>query len=104
MRKLLVVATVVLALGACRGPRGFNALAVGMSKERVYEKCGTPMDTAAQGATEILRYRGDPDDDERRPDLFVRLVDGRVESFGRMGDFDSTKVPERTLNLNVREE
>ncbi len=37
-------------------------------------------------------------------DFFVRIVDGKVESFGRRGDFDSTKVPESktTLDVNIK--
>ena len=33
--------------------------------------------------------------------LYIRIIDGCVESYGRLGDFDSTKVPETTLNLKI---
>jgi Short C-terminal domain len=37
---------------------------------------------------------------------FVRLVDGRVESYGRTGDFDSTKTPAVRLesDQNVKQD
>jgi hypothetical protein len=34
-------------------------------------------------------------------DFFVRFKEGVVESYGRVGDFDSTNVPEATINVNT---
>ena len=33
-------------------------------------------------------------------DFFVRFEGGLVESYGRVGDFDSTQDPEATINVN----
>ena len=39
--------------------------------------------------------------DQQKGTYFVRLKNGVVESYGKVGDFDSTKTPE--LNINIRE-
>ena len=41
--------------------------------------------------------------EQPRTDYFVRFKNGLVESYGKMGDFDSTKVPETktTVDLNI---
>lgn len=33
-------------------------------------------------------------------DYFVKLTDGRVNAYGRVGDFGSTQTPESTININ----
>lgn len=58
---------------------------------------GHPASVSAQGRSEYLNYSLSETDDQAlygitRP-YYVRLVDGRVESYGRTGDFDSTKTP-----------
>lgn len=75
-----------------------NRLNVGMTKEEVSSLLGQPYRTAASGGVEFFVYelqRGGI-----RDLYFVKLVNGKVESYGRMGDFDSTKDP--TLNLNIK--
>ena len=58
---------------------------------------GAPASVSAQGRAEYLNYALSETDDHAflgvtRP-YYVRLVDGRVESYGRTGDFDSTRTP-----------
>ena len=38
-----------------------------------------------------------------KEDYFVRLKDGKVVSYGKVGDFDSTKPDQRRIDLNVTE-
>lgn len=80
-----------------------NSIEIGMTRDRVIELLGMPSSTSAiKGKTYLSyslreRHRG-------TQEFFVRLIDGNVESFGRLGDFDSTKVPEdkTTLDVNIK--
>lgn len=86
-------------------PKKMNHLNIGMTKQEVISVLGSPDSTAAPGnGVEFLRYTLDPWngfwDPSATEAYFVRLVDGRVDSYGRVGDFDSTKDP--TLNLNIK--
>lgn len=68
-----------------------------MTKDEVIAVMGKPVSVSAQGRTEYLNYSLSETDDQAFYGItipyYVRLIDGRVESFGRMGDFDSTKTP-----------
>ena len=78
-----------------------------MTKSEVCSALGVPTSSASPGGgVEILRYGLTTREDPRlvsglvTSEYFVRLVNGKVESYGRMGDFDSTKDP--TWNINVK--
>jgi hypothetical protein len=83
-----------------------------MTKKEVIAAIGDPASTAAPGnGVEILRYDlsstfknlalarygGIPPESQ---DYFVKLIDGKVDSYGKVGDFNSTKDP--TLNVNIQ--
>jgi hypothetical protein len=78
-----------------------------MTKQEVIQKLGRPVSTSAQSGVEYLNYRfAETSDDDfigNYSPYYVRIVDGKVESYGRLGDFDSTKVPESktTVDLNI---
>ena len=85
----------------------FSKISMGMSQQQVVQIMGRPDDISAQRGLVFLRYTHTPWYDHNGADggavnYFVRLIDDRVESFGKMGDFDSTKPPEQTINLNIR--
>ena len=69
-----------------------------MDKETVIRTLGEPNTTAAQGNTQYLKYimAGEGG----KAFYFIRLVNGKVEAYGRDGDFDSTKDP--TIKVNVK--
>lgn len=80
-----------------------------MDKTQVIHAMGEPTSTAAQNGSEIFKYnlyKGINPlfyDDTRPPrDYFVRFIDNKVESFGEVGDFDSTKDPTINVNLNQK--
>lgn len=103
LHTLILVAAICLA-GCATAPK-MNRLSVGMTKQEVVSVMGQPTSTAAPGSgVELLRYRLSPTSDHAlygvTEEYFVRLVNGKVESYGKMGDFDSTKDP--TLNLNIK--
>lgn len=77
----------------------------GMAKQEVIDSLGEPDNIAAQGRTEYLEYGWDKFMDGLVGSAewyYVRLVDGQVESFGRTGDFDSTKNPAVDFNINQK--
>jgi len=99
----------VLSFGGClTKPAGekLTSVSVGMTKDEVVKIMGTPSSIAATGPVQILKYEVPSMFSSRAmwssdwTPYYVRLVDGKVESFGRLGDFDSTKDP--TLNINIK--
>lgn len=76
-----------------------NKISVGMSKETVIQILGSPNSSAAQGNTEYLKYIMIINEFSRPRECFVRLVNGKVEAYGRIGDFDSTKDPTIKVQL-----
>ncbi len=77
---LLVVALLV----GCNSAAQLNNVRIGMSKDQVIALLGTPDSTSAQANVEYLTYylEGDSSYGRDRP-YMVRVVDGKVESFGR---------------------
>jgi hypothetical protein len=69
-----------------------------MTKQEVVSVLGGPESTSAPGSgIEILRYHLlTPPVEE----YFVKIANGKVVSYGKVGDFDSTKDP--TLDLNIK--
>jgi len=81
-----------------------NRLSIGMTKKEVISAMGDPSSTAAPGeGVEILRYELSPTvaaaEYHVTQEYYVKLINGRVDSYGRMGDFNSTKDP--TYNYNI---
>src|SRR5580658_5153113 len=76
---------IVVLLAGCATAEKLNDVHIGMTKDQVIALLGTPDSTSAQANVEYLTYylEGDPDYGRDRP-YMVRMVDGRVESFGRM--------------------
>lgn len=94
---LLAAALMLLCIG-CATANKISGVQVGMTKAEVIKTMGTPTSSSAHGADlEYLNYAlAETSDDAfwgaTKP-YFVRLVKGRVDAFGRHGDFDSTKTP-----------
>lgn len=102
MIALLTVAVAVAAAG-CVTRKDLTKLSLGMSKAEVIAELGKPKYDSVQGRAEYLTYESERSyfDGQVGGDfLYVRLIDGRVESFGQRGDFDSTKDP--TLQVITR--
>jgi hypothetical protein len=84
--KILVLASVLLVglLAGCNTAAQLNNIRIGMTKDQVLAILGTPDSTSAQADVEYLTYylEGDANYGRDRP-YMVRVVDGKVESFGR---------------------
>jgi hypothetical protein len=84
---LLAFALAGLVFAGCETSTRLNDMRIGMSKDQVVALLGTPDSTSAQANVEYLTYYleiNTPNGPvERTQPYFVRLVDGKVESFGR---------------------
>jgi outer membrane protein assembly factor BamE (lipoprotein component of BamABCDE complex) len=103
------IAATILLVG-CATSHKINTISTGMSKEAVIALMGKPVSVSATDGVEYLNYRLSETSDNAfygiTTPYFVRIVDGKVDAFGRMGDFDSTKTPtvriEKDEDIRVR--
>ncbi len=95
-RLTLVVALLAsLALAGCESSSRLNTIRIGMTKAEVQEILGTPDSTSAQANVEYMTYYLTADSGYGRDQPYmVRLVSGKVESFGRVAQlFDLYNRP-----------
>lgn len=100
---LLFLISSLILLPGCLTQKDLSKISVGMSKQDVIAQLGKPKDVAVQGRVEYFTYEGEAGyfDGRIGGDFkFIRFIDGKVESFGKKGDFDSTKDP--TININTK--
>jgi hypothetical protein len=83
--KLAVLLLAAVLLAGCASK--MNEVRIGMSREQVVEAIGAPNSTSEMGNTAYLNYQlySDWIFTDR---YFVRLTDGRVDAFGRVGAFN----------------
>lgn len=111
MKRIFVSTIIMLFLYGCASTPKMNRLSVGLTKTEVISVMGRePDSSSAKGDVEYLTYLLWRDFWDRRPGdysdrFFVRLIGGKVESYGKNGDFDSTKVPEtkQTIDINIKQ-
>jgi len=97
MKNYILIAMMAIALSACATAHKMNKVQLGMTKAEVIKVMGPPVSISAQRGSEYLNYSFSETDDQAfygitKP-YYVRLINGRVESYGRLGDFDSTQKP-----------
>lgn len=108
--KYLSILFYVLIISGCATSGIINKVQIGMSKGEVIKVMGEPVSVSAKSGTEYLNYKlSETGDDAFRgwtSPYYVRLIDGKVDSYGRTGDFDSTKKPtvkiETDENIKVK--
>ncbi len=108
--RILLLALALLFVG-CAMSSKMNHISLGMTKQEVIDIMGSPVSTSAAEGMEYLNYNlsetGFGLDDallRKRTPYYVRFKDGKVESYGRFGDFDSTKHDNKskiTIDLNT---
>ena len=95
--RIAILAAVFTVVAGCATAHKINNVQVGMTKEQVMTTMGKPASVSAKGGVEYLNYSLSETDDQAWYGItvpyYVRLVNGVVDAFGRMGDFDSTKTP-----------
>ena len=96
----MMTTIVAVLLVGCATSQSLNlsSISVGMDKQKVIALKGEPFRVAAIDGLEYFIYRGfdlNPLlDGNGTFEAFIRFKDGKVEAYGRLGDFDSTKHKE----------
>jgi hypothetical protein len=114
LKAFMTVLIAGLVAGCATSSKNLNKVSVGMTKAEVIQVLGQPESTRANRGVEFLIYSLREGISKPGTTIvpisiegqyFVKLVDGRVESYGRVGDFDSTKPFEtkHEIDLNVKE-
>ena len=88
--RIIVIFLSVAFLFGCAGAHSFqkmNHLKIGMTKQEAIEILGDPNSTSATRDVEYLKYWINTDLFSSG-EYYVRLIDGRVESYGEKGDFN----------------
>ncbi len=98
--KILITTIAAVLLVGCATSKSLNlsSISIGMDKQKVITLKGEPFRVAAIDGLEYFIYRGiDLNrllDGNGTFEAFIRFKDGKVEAYGRLGDFDSTKHKE----------
>lgn len=102
--KSWLIMTLMIVSG-CATASKINRVSVGMTKNEVIDVMGKPVSTSATEGTEYLNYSLSETGDHAfygiTTPYYIRLINGRVDAYGRMGDFDSTKTP--TIKIEKEE-
>lgn len=102
MKKTLILAIVLLGclLAGCASTADkLNGIHIGMSHGEVVALLGEPNSTSAQGNIEYLTYYLSNDASSHDQPYSVRLVDQKVESFGRFTQL--ADIYNRPVNGNL---
>ena len=99
--KLLLVVTSLLLVG-CSSINNISRVNIGMTKDDVMAVMGEPKSVSAKDKTEYLNYDMYDAWTDSWEHYFVRLRSGSVDSYGKIGDFDSTKDPTININQDIR--
>lgn len=104
MPRVCVFFIAIIFAGCATFSTKMNEISVGMKKSQVIQIMGNPVSTSAQGKREYLAYRLFEDMWSTVPsEYYVRLENGIVESYGKMGDFDSANVPEQKVTIDLNQ-
>jgi hypothetical protein len=100
MKKLIMLLSVILVLTSCARFKGSKMVHVspGMTKAEVVHALGKPNSVGGSGNVEVLHYAEDIGWWRLRY-YFVRLVDGKVESYGPEGDRATVTENEPPLKM-----
>jgi len=108
MKSILVSIVGGLLLVGCATSKSLNlsSISIGMDKQKVIALKGEPFRVAAIDGLEYFIYRGfDLNrllDGNGTFEAFIRFKDGKVEAYGRLGDFDSTKHKELLIKKSEK--
>jgi hypothetical protein len=103
MTRLLCAIALISVISGCATAGKINQISLGMTKAEAIAVMGDPVSTRATEGVEFLTYRlSETADDAARgitTPYYVRIVDGRVDAYGREGDFGTT-IPATIRVLN----
>ena len=106
MKRILAL-LICFGLVGCATTDSLTQISLGMTKEQVIQRIGSPTSVSAKGNIEIFRYYlyqplGQGMLDTRRTDYFVAFKNGLVESYGKLGDFGTTAQPKEIIELDQK--
>ena len=107
MRGRTFALAITFLLSACAAPstKKMDALSLGMTKAEAIAVMGRPASVSATNGVEFLSYRLATSlldtDGSDTSDYFVRIVNGRVDAYGKKGDFDTTSRPKERIQVEV---
>ena len=97
MKHILILIVAVLLAG-CSSTKNLklSAISIGMKKQEVISFYGEPFRVAAIDSSEYFIYRGFDNELFKSNgfmvyEAFIRFKDGKVDAYGRLDDFDSTR-------------
>ena len=98
---ILIILLSCIFIFSCATAGRMNKIQAGMTRTQVIDTLGEPNSSAGTGREEHLVYRLYEYDAwsggyER---FFVRLIDGKVSSYGKQGDWDTTKDPTQVIKV-----
>ena len=87
MTRIAAIGWSLLLLMRCAIAGNLNAVQLGMTKDQVVSAIGSPSSTSEMDNTQYLKYQlcSDWIFTDR---YYVRLTDGKVDAYGRVGDFN----------------
>jgi len=95
MKHFIFIVVAAFLVGCAASSGKINVVQIGMTKAEVISVMGDPVSVSAKDATEYLNYAlAESFSDSynlRTTPYYVRLINGKVDSYGRTGDFDSTQ-------------
>ncbi|MDP6914262.1 MAG: hypothetical protein QGF29_04065 [Verrucomicrobiota bacterium] len=97
MKHILTTIAVVLLVGCASAKRlNLSSISIGMNKQKVITLKGEPFRVAAIDGMEYFIYRGFDKELFKLNgfmvyEAFIRFKDGKVDAYGRLDDFDSTR-------------
>ena len=85
--RLIGLGLAALLLLGCGFASKLNSVQLGMTRDQVVDAIGAPSSTSEMGDTQYLKYQlcSDWIFTDR---YYVRLTNGKVDAFGRVGDFN----------------
>ena len=98
MRRFILPLLLLVIAGCATNAIRTRDVRVGMTKADVVSVLGKPMSMGADKQSEVMYYRlmeGSINNGDTRT-YFVRLIDGKVDSFGRVNEL---QVPAESLPL-----
>ncbi len=105
MTRISLVLLLVLSFYGCATAPNLNGISLGMTKSDVIKTLGSPKSVSAKDNIEYLKYGtslGIGSLSEQAKEYFVRLINGKVESYGLVGDFDTTKDQVNVIKLQTQ--
>ena len=108
MKKTLILLIILgtTFLNSCATSYKMNEISLGMPRKEVISTLGYPVSTSAIKGVEYLNYKLYETSDDAffgyGTPYFVRIINGKVDAYGRMGDFDSSKIPAQKIEIELK--